>query len=808
METNQPKKNINNSINTPGSIQLSKIQMYNKLPKVSNFFRGELLNKQNNQRLSLDRKENYINNKLKEIETEINKPKLLTQFYPEAFDVQSKNYSKEKKTISSNKQDEKYTKVKIKKKSEERKKINNFFINEEINNQSLNDNNRLSDDNRYKKHIYDNKISIKKQLSEYDELKFFNTNNEENIFFKEKDKPKKITSENYFNKTNFYMNFSEQNQNNQRKCSDDIISNKNHNPYSLFIKNELKSNTNRNSSNKKVAYVTVNKSINNTNYENNAMNTYYNNIYGDGTGNNFFNTKTYTNNYLNKINETSDSIQDYYPRKVTKITNKNNINKLLLRPIIPNERKTSDDLEKGRFNSQYIINNNNNLKEKFKSDISQNIDSENVKILNDKNDGIEITNKKLNEFLLLNSGNKLKKEIENLDEGISFNFFNGYKYYFYIKNVEIYFLKEVKHFLAKGLSISIKNWNKENDLNDNYLKIIDHKNIPGSHCTYIIEYPRKGENLYNIINSIGFISKEMFFQITNKVYNCIMEMKEKNIELNKDYMDVPFCLCDIFYSPENNIKLMPPIIRKIPINSNDYFPKNLIICKCKQNYKILNEVINKNNVSFFCLGFTILQLITQNLIFEMKSYIIFINSIQEKEKEKIKKYKKCCLLHSLLFIEDKNCNNKNDILLSKFLNIFDYENKLEIFIHESTLFNDNNFKNPKNDFNYNNSSMLDLSDKELFKIINLSNNNYMSLESFLQNFNKLFIEININNEKNNYLNLLKENKIISVIKRYYSNDKDIFKNKIKDIILKKNNNTHEEKVNNFINKYYNFSSLK
>ena len=116
METNQLKKNINISTNTPGSMQLGKMLINNKLPKVSNFFRGELINKQNNPRLSLDKKENYINNKFKEIETETNRPKLLTQFYPEAFDVQSKNYSKEKKVTSPDKKDENFTKTKIKKK--------------------------------------------------------------------------------------------------------------------------------------------------------------------------------------------------------------------------------------------------------------------------------------------------------------------------------------------------------------------------------------------------------------------------------------------------------------------------------------------------------------------------------------------------------------------------------------------------------------------------------------------------------------------------------------------------------------------
>ena len=801
MDVNQIKKNASISNNTRGNNQLSKIQMINKFPKVSNYFRGELL----------DKKEININNKLKETETEINKPKLLTQFYPEAFNVKvSKDSSKEKKLTSPNKKIEKHFHTKIKKKSEEHKKTNNYFSNEDvnsINNQSLNNNYRLSDYNRYKKNLYNNKNTIKNQMPEDVELRNFNiTNNDENKSLKEKDKQKINIKGNFFNKSNLNMSLTEKNQNNKRKCSDDIISNKNHNHDSLILKNEIKNNNNRNSSNDKIKYGT-NKIIN---YEKNAINT-YNNINTEGIGNNFFNTKTYSNNFSNKINDVNDNIiQDYYPRKIS-YKNKTN-NKLMLRPIIPTGRKISDDLIKYGFSSQYIVSNNsnnsNNLKEKLKFDKTDNIlkNLENIQLLDEKNEGIDMNRKTLNEFLLLNNNTKLKKEVENINEGISFNFFNGYKYYFSIRNVDIYFLKEVKYSLAKGVSISIKNWNKEYSLNEDYLKIIGHKlNEPKGHCTYIIEYPRKGENLYNIINSTGFISRELFLLIVNKIYECIMNIKGKSDEQNKDYVEIPFCLCDIFISAENKIKLMPPIIRKISINSSDNDPNNLLVCKCKKNYKILSEIITKNNTSFFCLGFAILQLITQNLIFEIKAYTIFIKLLEDKDQ--INQYKKCCLLHSLLFIEDKICNNKNDILISKFLNIFDYENKLEIFIHELTLFNSKNLNIPKNNFTYNNRSMIDLNSKELFKMIDLSNVNYISLENFLKNFNEKFLEINLKNEENNYFGSLKENKILNVIQRYYFIDKDRLKNKMKNIILK-NDYYREENVNNYINnKNYNYSSF-
>ena len=68
--------------------------------------------------------------------------------------------------------------------------------------------------------------------------------------------------------------------------------------------------------------------------------------------------------------------------------------------------------------------------------------------------------------------------------------------------LNIYFLKEVQYNLAKGISTSIKEWNKIFHNNHNFLNVICRKvNIPENHYTFVIEYPKGGESIYDIINS-------------------------------------------------------------------------------------------------------------------------------------------------------------------------------------------------------------------------------------------------------------------------------------------------------------------
>ena len=107
-----------------------------------------------------------------------------------------------------------------------------------------------------------------------------------------------------------------------------------------------------------------------------------------------------------------------------------------------------------------------------------------------------------------------KKDIENINEGITYKIKNGFKYYFNLRNINIYFLKEVQYNLAKGVATSIKSWNEIYSENINYLNIISRKlNTPENHYTFIIEYPLGGESLYDIVNSIGLNEPKLIYYI-------------------------------------------------------------------------------------------------------------------------------------------------------------------------------------------------------------------------------------------------------------------------------------------------------
>ena len=201
----------------------------------------------------------------------------------------------------------------------------------------------------------------------------------------------------------------------------------------------------------------------------------------------------------------------------------------------------------------------------------------------------------------------------------------------------------------------------------------------------------------------------------------------------------------------------------------------------------------------FCLGLSILQLITQNLLFKMKSYNILIN---QKRTKNPNIEKQCCLLHSLLKIEE----NYKENFLSNFLAL--YNSNLTNFIHQCTKFDNdinNNFEYPNSDFldgykDMNNN--INISIKELFKIITFtkSNNEYISQNNFFRTFELLYNEMKLTT--NNFKKLLHENKVINVLIRSFDIDKNEFKSKFRKIITSSENNIEFEEYDenkNFVN---------
>ena len=396
------------------------------------------------------------------------------------------------------------------------------------------------------------------------------------------------------------------------------------------------------------------------------------------------------------------------------------------------------------------------------------------------------------------------KNINKLTIGIIYKRNNGYKYFFSIPNGQIYILKEYNINYEKEILYLIKEWNKKYENDGIFLKIYEHEQDSNIGQNIVIQYPAGGESLNDIINSVGFYDQNCLFDIVTKIYKTIIKIKED--KHNNSYINIPFCICDIFINVNEHIKIIPPSIRKIEngsnainnINSQNSYNK---LCICKYNISLLQQLfnINKDSISYFCLGFLIIQIITQNLIFELNSYKSIFkkiktnnynNFISNKSINKNNNYneKNCCLVH-LLLDSEKQLKGNEYLLFSHFLNL--YPKSLLSFLHECT-----NFKNIKpsssNDFLnlYDTNKNLNLSMKEILEITTLPKNEYISINDFLNEFKKLYRDIDINS--NDYIRKLNSNKAISVLSRSFDIDKEKFLNQIIKII---------EENANYINDY-------
>ena len=332
-------------------------------------------------------------------------------------------------------------------------------------------------------------------------------------------------------------------------------------------------------------------------------------------------------------------------------------------------------------------------------------------------------------------------------------------------------LKEINNKYIKKIIEPIKKWSNQYNDEEIFLKILDIKiNMPEGCSTIVLEHPIGGENLTNFINSIGFYNEDLLSKIISEIYHYIILCQNDNF-----VNDVPFCVCDIFLDLNENIKILPPLIRKISnlYNNNNKEDEN---CICK-NYieKIKNMYeIKMNNISFFCLGFSIIQLVSQNLLFKMKSFNIFVNHKNNKDLEK------CCLLHSLLNIEKLFCDKKEDLFLYNFLNL--YPKHLSEFLHECTEFSPTRAnpsysyeklipkkKHNNNNKNNHNEKENNVKIKELLKLVELPKNNYCKFEKFLENFEILYKNFNTQPDVFNYA--LKKKKILSSLSRAFNIEK-------------------------------------
>lgn len=176
-----------------------------------------------------------------------------------------------------------------------------------------------------------------------------------------------------------------------------------------------------------------------------------------------------------------------------------------------------------------------------------------------------------------------------------------------MNNIDCYIFKEIENINNKSNFLKlIEAWQKNYRKCNHYLKILGFKkfNTQKNYCV-ILEYPTGGENFCDIINSIGFYDVKLLLNISQIIYECLSKIKN-----DKNNKNINFCLCDIYININNHIKIIPPFIRNIQNNKS--------FCKCKLSINKLKNLFNysENDIPFFCFGFCLLQLITQNLIFK------------------------------------------------------------------------------------------------------------------------------------------------------------------------------------------------
>ena len=714
--------------------------LLNKNIEVRNLFKGDD-NLKSKERIYYinSKKDNHLISKGKENEIGTNGPKMLTMNFPPGFMISGNNNSRKNASHEKNLYMEK-----------------NMANNMELNDLG-NDNEKIfantakkefQDYNDYK----DNKIFGLKQ-----KLKSFN----QNIYYKGSSLPGTEKENNYEIILNNIKTEGSDFKNNLKggtaPTNFKSILNYN-NPFNIIMNNNQGNKTSTN-----LLYNSNVDYINNNNYNSNSYNYkcyYKKNINGNSSGSNklVFNPSSITNQRMVKKNSDSELIPSSIENYIKNINYYSNQSDNHSKFSSSNDSKTKNK-EKYKTQSKYI----NNIKPNYYESIINELQSN--KRNNDNNE-IEY-NKDILKYIEIK-----RNRMDKVNIGITYKIYNGYKYYFDIQNGQIYILKEEPFNIGKGIIHSLEEWSKKYENDELYLKIYGHENNHNLKQTiWIIQYPRGGETLYDVINSVGFYDQNILFNIVTKIYKSIIKLKEFDKNLN-----VPFCLCDIYIDVNEHIKIIPPLIRNINLNIN----KKNTFCKCKKYILLFQKIfnINKGFISFFCLGFLIIQIITQNLMFELNSFKYILKKIIKNNNSinNDSSMKKCCFVHLLLDNENQRLNGKDYLLFSQFLNL--YPKSLLDFLHKCTNF-ENEIPSSASEFLnlYDTDKNLNLSFKELLGITNLIENKYIQLEDFLNTFGFKCEKMNLNINKEEYIRKLNSYKIFHILSRVFGIDKENFYNK-------------------------------
>ena len=340
----------------------------------------------------------------------------------------------------------------------------------------------------------------------------------------------------------------------------------------------------------------------------------------------------------------------------------------------------------------------------------------------------------------------------NMDNGIIYKIKNGYKYFIYIPTFDLFMIKNIKSAYYQDLIEKINEWNNLNN-NENYLKIYKTiENKDKGFISIIIEQPL-GYTLNDIINSTGFFDNEMMKKIIDKI---ISNIKNEMNEINNE-----FCSCDIILDMNHKFKFIPPLIRNIHSSHK--------LCNCKITLLKLSKIFNIKINPFFCLGMIIIKMISGNM--KLSSFkFLFLNY------EKIKNESQCCLLHNLLYIENKFMD-KNEFLLKDLLKL--YPKDLINFLCLCTSFQKMSIKNIIN-HNWliekeNICQRILLSFGEILKIVksNYSENIFKSFDDFYNNFEFIYKNLNHKFTQNFKEKLIKKKNEILFLSKCYDIEKEV-----------------------------------
>lgn len=315
-----------------------------------------------------------------------------------------------------------------------------------------------------------------------------------------------------------------------------------------------------------------------------------------------------------------------------------------------------------------------------------------------------------------------------LEDGFSYFINNSkYKYYFHVPTIDIYFLKEIEY--DSKVIEDIKHWKQKNDFNVSFIKVYQYFiNNPEGCISIIMEHPY-GFNLFDMINSTGVANNYLLRKIAKNSLSFLSEYNKAN--KNEDYG--LFCLCDLFYDINGNMKVIPNLFKHNQNSTNS-------LCECKKFITEIAKILKIPITQYLSLGVILLKCAIGNIPLKCFDLIFCNKQIPNK----------CCLLHILLSIEKIKTNPKDTLLLSNFLRLLP-EKFTQLLCKLLSIDASNQMASITNGYlsQIEIRPNVSLHMKELLNLVNVSSSSYTEphLHKFITNFDIVFSHLKDANDK-------------------------------------------------------------